>query len=128
MELLGPWERGLNDYVSSWIDVTPTSIPLESRKSFRKFSDSVKTEGDDDLASTVNEPFAPVLIDFEEYIGLREIGGMLAALTLQELHVSRGTNRDQHPFWRNFPSRAPAVVYAIVGAFAFTEIVRRPLQ
>ncbi len=41
-----------------------------SRKSFREFSDSVKTEGDDDLASTVNEPFAPVLIDFEESIGL----------------------------------------------------------
>jgi hypothetical protein len=77
MELLGPWERRLNDYVSGWIDVTPTSIPLESRKSFREFSDGVKTEGDDDLASTVNEPFAPVLIDFEENIGLLRVSGEL---------------------------------------------------
>jgi hypothetical protein len=123
MELLGPWERWLDRYVSGRINVTPASVPLESRKSFGEFSDSVKTEGNNSLTSTVNEPFASMLLYFEESICLGGSVGMLAAPAFQALYVPRSTGGNQRPLRRDFASRTPAVVDAIVGAFAFTEVV-----
>src|SRR5260370_5049580 len=120
--------RWLDRYVSRRINVTPASVPLESRKSFGEFSDSVKTERDNSLTSTVNEPFASMLRYFEESICVGGSGGMLAAPAFQALHVPRSTGEGQRPFRRDFASRTPAIADAIVGAFAFTEVVRRPIE
>jgi len=118
-------ERWFDNYVSDRM-INPNVHPLESRKSSENLRQR-QNRGNDNLASTVNEPFASMFTTSKSASVCEELEEcllrQLSSTPRPSVHPRRSASLPAKSH-----ARAPAIVHAIVGAFAFTEVAGGPLQ